>query len=51
MGIEGPTLLPWAEKVRRMAEVIRRDEHYDGDTEQAERLAESMLVAIGDANE
>ncbi len=47
---EGPAAFPWAEKVRRMANVLRDDDHYTGDTEQAERLAERLLVVMGDAN-
>lgn len=44
MGEEGPTTLPWDEKIRRIVAVL------PDDIENAEKLAEHILVAIGDAN-
>lgn len=48
MSVEGPAALPWAEKVRRMVAVMV---DHGLPEEGADRFAEDLLVAIGDANE
>lgn len=47
---EGPSTLPWAEKVRRVADILQ-DLHTSWfRREDIERDAERILTAIGDAN-
>lgn len=49
---EGPATLPWDEKVERMVDILRAafGRAFDENEPDFARIAESLLVSIGDAN-